>query len=162
MLRNPLPPTYLKVRHTYCGIPYARNSVAVLDAGRTATLHVRMFSMSPCDQAVAVLPNAFSARSIPGAASAKSCTFIAGRTVSLALNARNQGSAIAGNSEASFHIEEYVSSSFAIIFGEICSFGFEVNRIHAPQGNKFESIRRSFFLTDDDTLTFEIRDKTEV
>jgi hypothetical protein len=38
----------------------------------------------------------------PGTCISESCAFIAGRTVNLALKARDQGSAIAGNSEASF------------------------------------------------------------
>src|SRR5947199_10796828 len=52
--------------------------------------------------AVAALPYPFTAFSIPEPAFAKSFAFIAGRTVSLALKARNHGSAMAGNSEESF------------------------------------------------------------
>src|ERR1700688_3642268 len=39
---------------------------------------------------------------MPEPASARSCAFMAGRTVSLALKARNHGSAIAGNCDDSF------------------------------------------------------------
>src|SRR2546422_8135119 len=52
--------------------------------------------------AVAALPYPFTAFSIPEPASARSLVFIAGRTVSFALNARNHGSAIAGSCEDSF------------------------------------------------------------
>ncbi len=52
--------------------------------------------------AVAALPYPFTAFSIPEPAIARSFEFMAGRTVSLALKARNHGSAMAGNSEESF------------------------------------------------------------
>src|SRR4029434_3691676 len=52
--------------------------------------------------AVAALPYPLTAFSIPEPAFARSFEFMAGRTVSLALKARNHGSAIAGNSDESF------------------------------------------------------------
>ena len=48
------------------------------------------------------LPYVFTARSMAAPAVARSCGFIAGRTVSAALNARNHGSATAGNWDDSF------------------------------------------------------------